>query len=111
MPQDFSVSIEPGAGDEELVVAVRGEVDLLTAPRLDEKLEEGVARRPVTLVVDLSGVTFIDSSACNALVRGKRRADTGGVGLELRGLTPSCRRVLEIAGLLDLITIRQERQR
>ena len=104
--QDFSVSIQNGARDDELVVAVRGEIDMLTAPALEEELEDGIGKRPEILVVDLSGVTFLDSSGCNALIRGKRRADAHAIGLELAGLSPSCRRVLEIGGLLDLFTIR-----
>ena len=58
------------------------------------------------IVVDLAGVSFLDSSGCNALVQGKRRADGHGVGLELAQLSPACRRLFEIAGLLDLFTIR-----
>jgi anti-sigma B factor antagonist len=104
--QDFAVSIEPGSHDAELVVLVRGEVDLLTAPMLQDELDDAIGKRPETLVVDLDAVSFLDSSGCNALVQGKRRADVHGVGLELVQLSPACRRVFEIAGLLDLFTIR-----
>jgi len=106
MTQDFLPSTKPGGDDGELTLVVRGEIDMLTAPKLDVEIEEAVARRPDVLVVDLAEVTFLDSSGCNVLVRGKRRADTAGVGLELTALPPACLRVFEIAGLLELFTIR-----
>ena len=104
--QDFAVSIEKGAHEDELMLVVRGEIDMLTAPALETELEDAVGKRPDTLVVDLAAVTFLDSSGCNALIRGKRRADAHAIGLELAGLSPACRRVFEIGGLLDLFTIR-----
>jgi anti-anti-sigma factor len=104
---DFAVSIEPGGHDDELMVVARGEVDLLTAPMLADELDDAIGKRPETLVVDLAGVTFLDSSGCNSLVRAKRRAAVHAVALELARLSPPCRRVFEIAGLVDLFTIRE----
>jgi anti-anti-sigma factor len=106
MTQDFSVAIESGDHDRSLVAVVRGEIDLATAPVLDRELEGAVARGPDRVVVDMSGVTFLDSSGCHALVRAHRRADTTGVELHLAGLDGTCRRVLEVAGLAELLTIR-----
>ena len=105
--RDFSALIEKGARDDELRLVVQGEIDMLTAPPLEDELEDAIGKRPEILVIDLSAVTFLDSSGCNALIRGKRRAEAYAIGLELAGLSPACRRVLEIGGLLDLFTIRQ----
>ena len=106
--EQFAATIEPGARGDELVVVVRGEVDMATAPALETELEDAIGKRPESLIVDLSGVTFLDSSGCNALVRGKRRADVHAVGLELARVPAACRRVFEIGGLLDYFIIRPD---
>jgi anti-sigma B factor antagonist len=57
-------------GSGTAVVAVSGEIDVRTAPRFEELLGDGVDDVPSHgLVVDLSGVTFLDSTALNVLVR------------------------------------------
>ncbi|MGW6929665.1 STAS domain-containing protein [Lentzea sp. NPDC054927] len=50
------------------VVAVEGEVDICTAPRLGAELTAQLERHPAALVVDLRGVTFFDSSGINVLL-------------------------------------------
>lgn len=106
MIQDFSVAIQSADHDGSLVAVVRGELDMLSASMLDAELEAATARRPATLVVEMSAVTFLDSSGCHALVRAHRRADTTGVELHLAGINGTCRRVLEVAGLSELLPIR-----
>jgi anti-sigma B factor antagonist len=106
MIQDFSVAIQSADHDGSLVAAVRGELDMLTAPMLDAELEQATAKGPRTIVVEMAAVRFLDSSGCHALVRAHRRAETTGVELYLVGLNGTCRRVLELAGLTELLPIR-----
>lgn len=82
------------------VVMVRGEVDLATAPRLGEALR-AVARRAAGVVVDLGGVTFMDSSGVSALVRSREEMARRGGELVLTRATPTVRRILELTGLAD----------
>lgn len=49
-------------------VAVFGEVDIATVPELNQALAEAVADAPEGLVIDLLGVTFMDSSGLGALI-------------------------------------------
>ena len=85
--------------DDVAVVQASGELDIHTNRAFKECLvgavQEGVAR----VVVDLTGVTFIDSSALGALVGGARRS--AELRNELMIVCPpgSVARVLEIAGL------------
>src|SRR3954464_15385462 len=52
------------------LVTVVGEIDFETAPRFDQALSDAVQdKRTHGMVVDLSGVSFLDSSALNALIR------------------------------------------
>ena len=97
--------------DSGAVVAVRGEVDLATASRLEEALcLAGVSARHV--IVDLSATSFFDSSGIHALLRGGSQAGADGVRLFLvcgPGGIP--RKVLEITGvdrLYDVCDTRQE---
>jgi anti-anti-sigma factor len=58
---------------ETLVVAVVGEIDMATAPDLAQALAADVVHDSIRrVVIDLSAVTFLDSSALNALVQGQR---------------------------------------
>jgi len=94
----FSVSSER-AGDDLGIVAVGGEVDIFTAPRfkecLVELLDSGVRR----VVVDLSEVTFIDSTALGVLIGGVRRAHAAGGAMTLVVVNRPVERVLSITGL------------
>lgn len=74
-PDDPQITTEDAEGGR--VVKVTGELDLASAPTLAEKISASpVSGESVTL--DLSGVTFIDSSALRALVvAGRELADAG----------------------------------
>jgi anti-anti-sigma factor len=72
-----------------------GEIDSYTAPALAERL----ADESKVLVVDLAGVTFIDSSGLRILVEAHRaRIDSDG-SLTLRSPSAAVQRLLEISGL------------
>ena len=80
------------------VLAVSGDLDLASAPQLKwtlvELLEEGYER----YVIDLSGLTHIDSTGLGVLVAFSRRLE-GRAHMALACLPPAQRRVLEITGL------------
>ena len=86
-------------------VRVSGEVDLSTAPELERALvQEICAAREVLL--DLSGVSFIDSSGLHAIVTAARAAQSNGGALSLDSRLPDqARRVLEITGLQSLVEV------
>jgi len=83
-------------------VTAIGEVDLSSSPELRRVLQAQLDDHAVaTLVVDLAGVTFIDSSGLGVLVDVRKRLDTGAGARVLRvdGVHGSVRRVFEITGL------------
>lgn len=86
------------------MVKVSGELDLLTAPRFREALDEAVAGAlaegsPGVIVVDLGGVSFMDSSGINAIVGAARRLEEGGGGMRLVVKTAPVARTIELTGL------------
>lgn len=102
----FSVSCTQHADFVRVYLA--GELDIVTVPELhaalDRLLDEGHQR----LLVDLTELTFCDSSGLAAFVRGDDRADSGGGWLRLTGATGRVDRVLRISGLADLLRYDQE---
>ena len=78
------------------VLAVDGEVDAATVDQFRQALLEAQHSRRV--VVDLSGVTFMDSTGINALVGAHHRMSQDGE-LRLVGLRSNVQRVFEITGL------------
>lgn len=81
-------------------IAVRGELDISGVEGLERSLAEVESEQPPVLVIDLRGVTFLDSSGLRALLAADRRARRAGRRLALvRGPEP-VQRVFEIA-LLD----------
>jgi anti-sigma B factor antagonist len=97
-------------GDEDgtWILAVAGEIDVATSPELRRELHQLADREPARLVLDLSDVTFIDSSGLGVLVGALKRLreeDRGDI-LVLEGLQEPVRKVFDITGLTDLFTIR-----
>jgi anti-anti-sigma factor len=87
------------------LVAVVGEVDLATAPILRDRLL-GVLRKqaPAVLDVDLAGVTFLDCTGISALVAVRNAARRAGRQMRVSRPQPIVRRVLEVTGLLGVLT-------
>ena len=67
LPAGFAIS-EPRPVDHASVIAVEGELDLATAPRLKSALTVALKDRGREVVVDMSGLSFIDSTALRVLV-------------------------------------------
>jgi anti-anti-sigma factor len=96
------------------VVAVRGELDLSTAPELEGPLNDAVAAGDASVLVDLSECEFIDSTGIALIVRAWQQLDRGANG-DGQGRVVICsyndqvRRVLEITGLELSIPIHSSR--
>ncbi|MFF7975690.1 anti-sigma factor antagonist [Streptomyces sp. NPDC007905] len=84
------------------VVTVGGEIDHDSAPQLLQALtsHDTAAQRTV---LDVSGVTFMDSSGINALITAHQAAESLGGWLRLAGPSPSVSRLIEIVGLRPVI--------
>ena len=73
----FGLTIEPLAGDA-VCVALRGELDLEHAYTFDEELRQVEGRHPSCLVLDLRGLSFLDSCGLARLLAARRRARKAG---------------------------------
>lgn len=80
-------------------MAVRGEVDLYTAPRLKERIIELVNLGNYRILVDLTGVEFMDSTGLAVLVGGLKRVREHEGSLELVCTKDPVLKLLTITGL------------
>ena len=88
------------------VVSLAGELDLYNADEVRQALHACSAEGPARLVVDLSGVTFIDSTALGVLIEARSEmADHGAFLLAAPGL--ETRRALEVSGLDRHFTVHE----
>ena len=102
MPITFTT---PAALTGLVAVAVAGEIDLATVPTLHEHIDALLAEDAVTgLVVDLSAVTFLDSSGIGALVGCLRKANQAGKSLRVENAHGLVRDVLELTNVMPLLS-------
>jgi anti-sigma F factor antagonist len=84
-----------------MVVHVQGDLDLTRAPRLRKAFLEVLAQSPSThLIVDLSGVAFIDSTGIGVIVGAHQRVTANGGWFSAVVTTPQVRKALQTTGLL-----------
>jgi anti-sigma B factor antagonist len=95
------------AGDGVYVVGVRGELDQFNAPELDLELRSLLARDAVRVIVDLAGVTFLDSTAIGVLARWGKALRKASGELVVATDSPHTRKVLEITGLDRMVAVRR----
>ena len=108
MTDMFSVSSERRDGSTG-VITLEGEVDIYTAPRFKESMLELLDAGVQKLVVDLTGVSFIDSTALGVLIGGLRRLRDARGEMALVVTTSSVERVLTITGLDKVFAIHDTR--
>lgn len=92
--------------DSGLTITLSGEIDHHAARDMMAQLDQAIAERvPARLTLDLSGVTFMDSSGIAVLLRARRQlGHTGGV-LRVANIPAQARRVLDAAGIGRLISL------
>lgn len=81
------------------VLRPEGRLDLLSAAQLKQQLTDAVAGGAQQLVIDMAGVTFIDSSGLGALIGGLKAARLAGGDLRIARAGEQARLVLELTRL------------
>jgi anti-sigma B factor antagonist len=103
MEQHFQ--IEERSAQGATVVAVTGEIDVATAPQLQECLHGLIAQGQPSLVIDLLAVTFLDSTALGVLVGALKRCREQGGDLQLVVADARIMKIFEITGLTTVFPI------
>jgi anti-sigma B factor antagonist len=87
------------------LIAVSGEVDMLSTPTLLKMIEDQVAAGPQRLIIDMAAVTFMGTSGLAVLVEALSMSRVRGIDLRLVCATAAVRRPLELAGLITLFQV------
>ncbi|NJP35534.1 STAS domain-containing protein [Micromonospora thermarum] len=98
----FSVTYAERDGDTARL-RLSGELDLSTAAELNAVLDRLAAAGAHRFLVDLSDLTFCDSTGIAAFVRADNRAAARGGWLRLTGATGRVHRVLQVTGLAEVL--------
>jgi anti-sigma B factor antagonist len=93
--------IESRTEGDGIVLSLHGELDLTSAPIFERELRAAESASPVRLVVDLSGLEFMDSTGLRALLLARERAGGNGHRLTLRRGPRQVQRVLELTKTVD----------
>ena len=100
-----SVTARESAGEPFTLVEIAGEADVTNTDELRRLLDEEVAQEPRTLIVDLSGLRFMDSSALHALLRVNRSLDRQGGVLALVSPQAAVAKILRLTTADRLIPV------
>ena len=87
------------------VLPLSGEIDLHVSPRIAASLEAIIARKPDRVVVDLSNVTYMDSSGLAVLIEGMQTVEKYGGKFAIVGIQETVRSIFEIARLDQVFRI------
>src|SRR5436853_6142574 len=108
MSPDFAITEHPIDGERH-VLAVRGEIDLFTAPELKQVLAESIEMGRIRIVVDLTETTFLDSTALGVLIGAVKRLRSRDGVLTIVNTDANIAKTFEITGLDQIFTIRPTR--
>jgi anti-sigma B factor antagonist len=87
-------------------VVATGELDMYTAPDLSDVLDKLMDGGATEIVIDLSGIEFMDSTGLSAILGAHQRLDQSGGKLVLDHPSASITRMFDITGLADHFVVR-----
>ena len=91
--------------DGTTIVAVGGEIDVYTAPKLRDRITELVADGVYTIVIDMEAVEFLDSTGLGVLVGGLKKVRAHDGSLELICTQDRLLKIFRITGLAKVFVI------
>ena len=103
------LAVERSRVDGYELLAVEGELDIATAPRMISALNEAFADLDRPLVVDLSSVDFMDSTGLALLINTYRRIKRRGQGFAIVCPGGPISRVFEVADMVERLHVRPDR--
>ena len=109
---ESSLGITVLKNNDEVIVRLSGRVDVDSSPDLRDRLrtllsEEAV---PQTIIVDLAGVPYIETSGIATLIEALRIARHHQINFRLQGLNGAALRLFEVTGVLALFEANNLRQ-
>lgn len=108
-PTPGGISVQVENQGTAVVLDVSGEIDLATAPELEESIGAALARNPEVLVIDLSGVAFLASAGMSVLIGASRQAGAK-TRFRLVATGAATLRPMELTGIAAEFSIHETRE-
>ena len=105
MKKPASSSTRTPRQDRSNVLPLKGEIDLHVSPSVTASLNAMIEKKPKRFVVDLSGVTYIDSAGLAALIEAMQKVEAYGGKFLLAGLQETVCSIFEISRLDQVFQI------
>jgi anti-anti-sigma factor len=103
VPAD-SLRVAAGYVGTEVTITLEGEFDLGGTELFWAYASEALDSQPRSIVVDATGLTFVDSAGLVAIWRARDAAHAAGVAFRVGNARPPVRRVVDLLGLEDLLS-------
>ena len=103
----MDLSLETRQEDGRTIVAVGGEIDVYTAPKLRDKITELVGEGNHQLVIDMENVDFLDSTGLGVLVGGLKKVRAHDGSMELICTQERLLKIFRITGLAKVFAIHE----
>lgn len=87
------------------ILFLNGEVDAFTAASLKEKLLEITEKGQNVIVLDMSHISYMDSTGIGVIIAGYKSASRNEGALIVRGLTARIKRLFDITGLSEIVEV------
>ncbi len=100
---NFEFTCDVEGKNAELIV--KGEIDVSNAPELRGAIHEALDSNIESLVIDISQVSYIDSTGIGVLVGARHRAMDESISFEIRNPQPNVLRVLSLLGMVEDLNI------
>jgi anti-sigma B factor antagonist len=101
----MNMQIATTPGSDRYLITVSGEVDLATSPKLDAAIVEALETGTESVVIDLTDVSFMDSSGLGVIVRGLKRCREAEKNIDLVITNERVLKVFGVTGLDQVIPI------
>jgi anti-anti-sigma factor len=102
------LTVDVFRAEDEVVLALAGEIDLATVDRIKAALEEVEQANPRRLVIDLTALSFLDSTGLATFVALARRChENGRPALEIRPGPPAVQRLFKLVGAAERLPFRE----
>ena len=100
------MTIDKTQENGKLILAIEGRLDTITAPRLQDVLIPSIEGAE-QIELDLTKLSYLSSAGLRVLLVGQKTAEAKGVSMIISGVSEEAMEVLEITGLVDILTIRK----
>jgi anti-sigma B factor antagonist len=105
MKKNASPGVPTPRKDRPNVLPLKGEIDLHVYPAVTTSLNAMIKKKPERLVVDLSRVTYVDSTGLAAFIQARQKVEAYGGKFSLAGLQETVRSIFEMSRLDQVFKI------